>query len=103
LQDREEVAKAIGEWLKVAPANWPHFARLAGVLAQGVTQVQSDENLTDSQRKSLTAAYGDQAMSMLHRAVAAGYKDVDQLKNDVSFRPLRERSDFQELVAKLQK
>jgi serine/threonine-protein kinase len=97
-----DAVKSAQELLKAAPANSPHFFRIACVLARGMAAVQKDEKLSEAQRRELAKTCGDEAMIHLRRAVAQGYKEVDQLKNDEVFSPLRNRPDFQELVAKLQ-
>jgi serine/threonine protein kinase/tetratricopeptide (TPR) repeat protein len=47
-------------------------------------------------------AEADRAMAWLGKAVAAGYKDVAQLKDDKDLIAVRGRADFQELLAKLE-
>jgi serine/threonine-protein kinase len=42
-------------------------------------------------------AYADQAMATLRRAVAAGWRDANDVHSDRSFVPLRSRADFREL------
>jgi tetratricopeptide (TPR) repeat protein len=42
-------------------------------------------------------AYADQAMAILRRAVAAGWRGADHLHSHPSLDPLRSRADFQEL------
>jgi tetratricopeptide (TPR) repeat protein len=46
-------------------------------------------------------AEADQAMTWLRKAVAAGYKDVATLKSDADLDALRDRADFQKLLAEL--
>jgi serine/threonine protein kinase len=46
--------------------------------------------------------YADRAMELLLNAVQAGYKDAAQLAQDADLGPLRDREDFQKLLAKLQ-
>jgi hypothetical protein len=41
-------------------------------------------------------------MAWLHKAVAAGYKNAEQIKRDRDFDALRERADFKKLLAELQ-
>jgi serine/threonine-protein kinase len=43
-------------------------------------------------------AYADKAIAALRRAVAAGYKRVDSLRNDPDLAPLRSREDFQRIL-----
>ena len=45
----------------------------------------------------------DRAMQWLHKAVQAGYKDAAHMKSDADLDALREREDFKELLAELQK
>ena len=40
-------------------------------------------------------------MEWLHKAVAAGFKNVDLLKNQKDFDVLRDRDDFRKMVAEL--
>jgi hypothetical protein len=46
--------------------------------------------------------YGDEAMKLLRHAVAKGYKNAAQMKADRNLAPLREREDFQNLLAELE-
>jgi serine/threonine-protein kinase len=45
---------------------------------------------------------GDEAMALLRRAIAAGFRDASQLAADPVFRLLRPRADFQELQMDLE-
>jgi tetratricopeptide (TPR) repeat protein/tRNA A-37 threonylcarbamoyl transferase component Bud32 len=47
--------------------------------------------------------YGQRAVALLRQAVQAGYKNVALLKKDPDLDPLRQREDFQMLLAELQK
>ena len=40
-------------------------------------------------------------MDWLKKAITAGYKDVDNLKEDTDLDALRDREDFQQLLADL--
>jgi serine/threonine protein kinase/Flp pilus assembly protein TadD len=48
------------------------------------------------------AAEADRAMAWLQKAVAAGYEDVEHVKQDNDLDALREREDFKKLVAALE-
>ena len=54
-----------------------------------------------------TAKDGDKqaalAMEWLKKAVAAGYKDVAQIKKDKDLDALRDREDFKKLVTELER
>jgi tetratricopeptide (TPR) repeat protein len=54
------------------------------------------EDVTRSQE------YADHAVALLRRAIAKGYKNVGQLKNDADLNALRSREDFQKLLRELE-
>jgi tetratricopeptide (TPR) repeat protein len=47
--------------------------------------------------------YADRAVELLRKAVKAGWKDVAKLATDDDLSPLRERDDFKQLLAELEK
>jgi hypothetical protein len=46
--------------------------------------------------------YADRAMELLRHAVRAGYKDAPQMNKDTKLNALRDRQDFQKLVAEVE-
>ncbi len=50
----------------------------------------------------LAKEQADLAMAWLHKAVAAGFKDAEHMKQDKDLDVLREREDFKKLLAELQ-
>jgi serine/threonine protein kinase len=74
----------------------------ACLLSQCISIVAKRDKLNDKQRKEAAQFYGDQAMKLLRDAVSKGYKDVARMKKDTDLDPLRQREDFQELVAELE-
>jgi tetratricopeptide (TPR) repeat protein len=58
--------------------------------------------LDEKQRKEAAQFYGDAAMKLLREAVSKGYKDLAQMKKDADLAPLRQREDFQKLVAEVE-
>ena len=40
-------------------------------------------------------------MELLTEAIAKGYKDADHIRKEADFAPLRNRPDYQKLLAKL--
>jgi hypothetical protein len=71
-------------------------------LSQCVPIVAKHDELDDRQRKEAAQFYGDAAIKLLRDAVGKGYKDVKQIKQDTDLDPLRQRQDFQKLVAELE-
>ena len=49
-----------------------------------------------------TRFYADEAMKMLHDAVAKGYRDVEHAKADSDLAPLRDRDDFKKLLTEME-
>jgi tetratricopeptide (TPR) repeat protein len=64
--------------------------------------VAKHDKLDDKQRKKAAQFYGDAAMKLLRDAVSKGFKDVPHMKKDTDLAPLRQREDFQKLVAELE-
>jgi hypothetical protein len=58
--------------------------------------------LNDKQRKEAAQFYGDAAMRLLREAVSKGYKDAPNMRKDTDLNPLRQREDFQKLMAELE-
>jgi hypothetical protein len=72
-------------------------------LSQCLCIVAKHDKLDDKQRKEAVQFYGDAAMKLLREAVSKGYKDVAHMKKDADLDPLRQREDFQKLIAELEK
>jgi serine/threonine protein kinase len=74
----------------------------AGFLSGCVPIAAKHQKLDDQRRKESAQSYTEAAMKLLREAVSKGYKDVAHLKNDTDFDPLRQRDDFEQLVAELE-
>jgi len=75
----------------------------AGCLfARCVPLAQADQKIAEAQRLMLAQQYGDQAMMWLRAAIARGYNDVEHMKTDDDLTSLRQRPDFQKLLAELE-
>jgi serine/threonine protein kinase len=64
--------------------------------------VAKHDKLDVTQRKEAAQCYGDAAMKVLRDAVSKGYMRVPHMKKDTDLDPLRQRDDFQKLVAELE-
>ncbi len=71
-------------------------------LSRCIPIVAKHDKLNDKQREAAAQFYGDAAMKLLREAVSKGYKDVPHMKKDTDLDPLRQREDFQKLVAELE-
>ncbi len=83
--------------------NPPADAYAAACMLSGNIPFQAKHgNLDPKQRQQAVRFYGDAAMKFLRDAVSKGYKDVAKMKKDTDLDPLRQREDFQKLVAELE-
>jgi hypothetical protein len=48
------------------------------------------------------AEYAGEAMELLRKAVKSGWRDHAHMRTDTDLEPLRDRSDFQKLLAELE-
>jgi tetratricopeptide (TPR) repeat protein len=71
-------------------------------LSQCVLIVAKHDKLDGTQRKEAARFYGDAAMKLLRDAVSNGFKAGAHMKKDTYLAPLRQRDDFQKLVAELE-
>jgi serine/threonine protein kinase/predicted RNA polymerase sigma factor len=71
-------------------------------LSRCIPIVANHDELDDGQRKAAARFYGDAALRLLRDAVGKGYRDVTHMKEDTALAPLRQRDDFQKLVAALE-
>jgi hypothetical protein len=81
-----------------APADAYYAACL---LSLCVPVVAGHNKLDATQRTEESQFYTDAAMKLLRVAVSKGYKDVAHMKKDTDLDPLRQRDDFQKLIAEL--
>jgi tetratricopeptide (TPR) repeat protein len=74
----------------------------ACALAKCIPIVEKHEKLDAEERQAAVQFYGDEAMKLLRDAVAKGFKNAAQMKADRNLAPLRNRDDFQKLLADLE-
>jgi serine/threonine protein kinase len=53
-------------------------------------------------RQAALKRHGDQAVELLRKALAVGYRDREELNRETLFEPLRQRDDFRQLLAGLE-
>src|SRR5262245_59380909 len=85
--------------------DWRGWPAVAAQLARCVRLARTDRNLSDGQKAELSHTYGQQALDLLRKAVAAGYKDTAALKDSSELEVLRNdpafRGDFEKLLASI--
>jgi len=100
--DHAEAAQAVAELVKAVPAEVADYPRGAALLARCVALAGKDEKLAEGKRKELAKRYGDQALDLLQKAIARGYKDVIYLRDSRDLEPLRSRDDFKKILSDLE-
>ncbi|MCS6975661.1 MAG: tetratricopeptide repeat protein, partial [Gemmatales bacterium] len=65
--------------------------------------VEKHDMLDAEQQQAARQFYADHAMAMLRDAVSKGFRDAKRLRQDPALAPLRDRQDFQALLAELEK
>jgi tetratricopeptide (TPR) repeat protein len=96
-----EAARAAVELPGLYPDGWQEPVRAAGFLARCAALAAKDPALPVDRRSELVEAYGGQAVALLRRAVANGWREPAALKGP-AFEPLRRRDDFRKLQATLE-
>jgi hypothetical protein len=74
----------------------------ACICAGASQQAASDQELKADERMKRAEDYANQAVTLLRRAMAGGYRDLKNLRGNPALLPLRGRSDFQELARTLE-
>lgn len=75
----------------------------AAFLARCATLAEKDPALSESRRSELAKSYADQAITTLRIAVAHGFRDSDNLRKEPFFASVRNRSEFKEMQAELER
>src|SRR5581483_5547030 len=77
-------------------------ASMGSCMSQCVPLVAKHDKLGPGEREEAARFYGDAALKVLREAVRRGYNDVPHMKKDTDLDPLRQRPDFQKLLAELE-
>ena len=80
----------------------PDHYEAARFLSRCVPLAEKDMKWPDTRRRELARGYAERALALLRLAMANGYKDTDRLQKASDLDPLRQRPDFQQLLAELQ-
>ena len=73
----------------------------ASLLGGCAVLAAKDAKLAEAKRKELSQSYTDRAIVLLRQAVERGFKDATRLKADPNLEPLRNRPEFQKLLARM--
>jgi tetratricopeptide (TPR) repeat protein len=101
--DHVLAGNAAAELMRFMPDDSEACQRAGAIAARAASVVHKDTKLPDDRRKQLAHDYGDQAVQYLRQAMAKGYRDVGALKKSQVFESLRQRQDFQDLLAEMER
>jgi tetratricopeptide (TPR) repeat protein len=74
----------------------------AWFLSRCIPIVANHDKLDEKQRNEAAQFYSEAAMKLLREAVSKGYTGLAHMKEETDLDPLRQREDFQKLVAELE-
>jgi hypothetical protein len=83
------------------PPNWPGLIKIAQHLSQGAAAARTLEKLNDADRDKAVRNCGDEALTILRRAIAGGFRDAAVLQTAPEFKELRESAEFKDQYAQL--
>jgi tetratricopeptide (TPR) repeat protein len=86
-------------WEAMQPRDVAGLYGAASMRAVTAAVFRAEDKSAEAAKKADSEA--DRAMAWLHKAVAAGYQNATQLKQDKDLDALRDRADFQELLARV--
>jgi eukaryotic-like serine/threonine-protein kinase len=99
LADHAEAAAAADSLPQTAVDPPEDLYRAGCFLARCVPLAEKDAKLLPSQRQKLATEYAERAVAALRQAVAKGYRDGKHLKEAPDLATVRQREDFQKLLA----
>ncbi len=91
LREHQDAARAIAELVSLLPESGPVCFRSASLLARCVPVAAADTRLASTRRAELSAAYANRAGELIREAAKRGYRNVEALKTNPDFDPLRSR------------
>jgi eukaryotic-like serine/threonine-protein kinase len=97
-ESRQEYQKAVGIYERIPNPLLGDVYNLSCAYARLAALCRPPGHAPTPEETSKSRAHADLAMTTLHRAVAAGYKNVVSLRADPDLDPLRSRLDFRMLL-----
>jgi serine/threonine protein kinase len=102
LGDHYKVAATGGELASFGYEPPKDTYNAACLLARCVTLADKDAALPQARRQELAQSYSQQAMVLLHQAVAKGFNDLALMEKDTDLESLRSKEEFRKLLAELE-
>jgi serine/threonine protein kinase/tetratricopeptide (TPR) repeat protein len=102
LGEHQPAAAAVKELARRKDPSPVDLYQFAGGYALCSSAARLDQKLLPAAREKLAEEYAHDALRLLRDAIAKGYQDVEQLKQDPDFDALRAREEFQALARELE-
>jgi hypothetical protein len=99
--EHAEAVRAAAELAGVFPDRGEDHVYAAWFVARCLPLAEKDARLSKDERNALMQAYADQSMRYLRDGVTKGNVNTAYIESEPPFEPLRSRSDYKELLAKL--
>jgi hypothetical protein len=90
----DRTAEAVQEAEQAAATKQP-------AMLYGAARVCALASAAAKDNAKLREQYAARAVELLRQAAAKGYKDIEHLKKDDDFKPLRDRADYKTLLNEL--
>jgi tetratricopeptide (TPR) repeat protein len=99
LGEHGEAVRVADDWAGLFPDGWAESVQAARHIVGCILVAERDQRLSVDRREELVRRYGDQVVERLRHAVARGYRGLGELARLPDFERLRQRDDFQQLLA----
>jgi tetratricopeptide (TPR) repeat protein len=99
--DHAAAARTVDQLEAHLPPTWDGWPRVAGLLCRCVRMVREDTALTADARNQAARGYGDKALGLLRKTVAAGRSDAATLRSADDLETLRRGPEFRDEFARL--
>jgi tetratricopeptide (TPR) repeat protein len=101
MRDHAKAAEAAEQLHQLIPGDYEIYFITAQFLARCVPLAKTDGRLSQRQQDKLSDSYGRDAVQMLEKAVAGGYRNIQQLEIEPNLHSLRSRPDFNNVLNQL--
>jgi hypothetical protein len=101
--DYTSAAKVARDIVGRFPDAWDAHYDAGCILSRSIPLAEKDKELSESTRAETARSYADQALAQLKAAAAKGFTNAEHMKKDPDLDPLRSRTEFQKLVAEVER
>jgi tetratricopeptide (TPR) repeat protein len=100
LGEHAAAAEAATRMANLRWVDWNTRYQAAVLVARCIPLAEKDDRLSSEQRQTQAEAYASRAVSLIRQTLRDKGVEVDRLRKEPAFEPLRHRTDFQALFPK---